>query len=280
MYYIKEQIESEIAQIEFLISEIDKTKFIEYNGALTCDLIKGELLYSLRVPKQDGTPGKRIPLGGVESETVQKIKYAKYCRKLRQVLKNNLAVLKSTLSKLQDYTPDTISGLLPNAYKVLPHACYEDPRYEQLVKWAEEPYYNNERPFAPSSCTAIDETRVRSKAEAMIYNMLLFYRIPFRYEQKVELLNSSTGYKEVRYPDFTILLANGTESHWEHFGLLDKDVYYDAFCKKIRLYFQNDLTIGDNLIVTCDNQHGGLNTTMIHRIIQSIILPQVKANNY
>ena len=275
MYSFLNQIKSEIAQVEFLIEKIDKMEFPEYSGSLTYNLSSGALKYSWR-KKKDGTSGKRLPLGGADDPRVQRIKIAKYYRKMKEVLLKNRELLGEFIDKYKDYKPDAIGEMLPFAYRDLPPACYEDPRFQELVKWAEGPYEKNGRAFTSSKCTTVDRKIVRSKAEAIIYNMLLYYGIPFRYEQKKELLNVESGYKEVRYPDFTILLADGQELHWEHFGLMEQDYYFDVFCKKMRLYYRNDLTVGDNLIITMDDQHGGINTFMIERIIQGIILPQVR----
>ena len=275
MYSFLNQIKSEIAQVEFLIEKIDKMEFPEYSGSLTYNLSSGALKYSWR-KKKDGTSGKRLPLGGADDPRVQRIKIAKYYRKMKEVLLKNRELLGNIIDKYKNYNPDAIGEMLPYAYRDLPPACYEDPRYQELVKWVEAPYEKNGRAFTSSKCTTVDRKIVRSKAEAIIYNMLLYYGIPFRYEQKKELLNVESGYKEVRYPDFTILLADGQELHWEHFGLMEQDYYFDVFCKKMRLYYRNDLTVGDNLIITMDDQHGGINTFMIERIIQGIILPQVR----
>lgn len=275
MFSFIEQLRTELKQLEFLIGEIDKMDLSRYDGTLVYDLSRGQLKYSLR-QRKNGVLDKRLPLGGADDPRVQRIKIAKYYRKMREVLLKNRKLLGNIIDKYKNYNPDAIGEMLPYAYRDLPPACYGDPRYQELVKWVEAPYEKNGRAFTSSKCTTVDRKIVRSKAEAIIYNMLLYYGIPFRYEQKKELLNVESGYKEVRYPDFTILLADGQELHWEHFGLMEQDYYFDVFCKKMRLYYRNDLTVGDNLIITMDDQHGGINTFMIERIIQGIILPQVR----
>lgn len=53
---------------------------------------------------------------------------------------------------------------------------------------------------------------VRSKSERTIADKLTEFGVPFRYEARLETGNSAM------YPDFTILLSDGSKVIWEHFG--------------------------------------------------------------
>jgi len=115
--------------------------------------------------------------------------------------------------------------------------------------------YNWQNDYEPQNKNYLDnleyETKrgemVRSKSEQYIANFLYDAGIPYRYEMRLVLGG------EIRYPDFVILLPDGREIIWEHFGLNDRE-YMANNMEKLELYARNGYHIGKNLIVTfeCD----------------------------
>lgn len=91
----------------------------------------------------------------------------------------------------------------------------------------------------------------------------------------LDLVNED-GTKEARYPDFVIELADGSLLIWEHAGGLGDAGYFDIFCNKLKLYYNNGITLGDNLIVTADKKGGTMNAEVVDAIIREYILPRVK----
>lgn len=112
--------------------------------------------------------------------------------------------------------------------------------------------------------------KVRSKSEALIATLLTKYNIPFRYEWKVTLDDKTL------YPDFVILLPNGSYIIWEHFGsLYDNDYSYKQHFK-LQTYTKAGFYLGDNLIVTSEGPFGAFNAEAVEKIIVRLILPEYK----
>lgn len=110
------------------------------------------------------------------------------------------------------------------------------------------------------------EERVRSKSELIIANALNSQNIPYRYEQKLTIKGRDI------YPDFNILnVRKQKEIIWEHFGLMDDPEYVAKTVRKISEYSANGFQIGDNLIVTFENNHTPLNTIQVNYYIKNFL---------
>lgn len=79
--------------------------------------------------------------------------------------------------------------------------------------------------------TTADGTRVRTKSEVIICDLLFKAGIKYAYERK--LFYDGSYYIE---PDFTIVAGNGKTYYWEHVGLLGKEDYDANWSKKIKIY--------------------------------------------
>lgn len=108
--------------------------------------------------------------------------------------------------------------------------------------------------------------RVRSKSEKIIADKLFAMGIPYRYECPVTL---SDGIRV--YPDFTILkMPERTEVYLEHFGLLDEESYLESTIRKLNLYSENGIYLGDNLLITCETSRHPLSTKMLDGVLQRV----------
>lgn len=101
--------------------------------------------------------------------------------------------------------------------------------------------------------------RVRSKSELIIANMLYKEKIPYKYEHPLYL----AGFGEV-HPDFTILdLESRKEIIWEHFGLMEQDIYSIGAVKKVISYESNGYQLGKELIVTMETMDKPLDNRLV-----------------
>lgn len=117
-----------------------------------------------------------------------------------------------------------------------------------VENWLSEPFESN--PYHPEQL--IYRTRsgllVRSKSELAIASLLEEYRLPFRYECRLEMADGIT------YPDFMIMDPKTCCIYiWEHFGLMDNDEYEAKTYQKIHSYRQAGYFPGDNLIMTFED---------------------------
>jgi len=120
----------------------------------------------------------------------------------------------------------------------------------------------NEKKNHPERLIYMTETgiRVRSKSELLIANALFQKGIPFSYEAVLAL-----GGKN-REPDFTIYRpSDGKLFIWEHFGLMDENVYLQTTNEKIAFYARYGFHPFKNLIFTYEEDIQ--NPAHIHAII-------------
>ena len=74
------------------------------------------------------------------------------------------------------------------------------------------------------------------------------------------------------HPDF-LCLNPGTRSefYWEHFGLMDDSAYSNNAAGKLRLYTENGIIAGRNLIITMETQNEPLTTRLVEKMIKVLL---------
>lgn len=109
---------------------------------------------------------------------------------------------------------------------------------------------------------------VRSKSEVIIADHLYTKGIEYSYEKPLEINGV------IKYPDFTMVDEDiGKTYYWEHCGLLFDPIYKERWEKKLRWYEQNNIRSiedGGNLIITKDDEKGGIDSENIEQIINEI----------
>ena len=119
---------------------------------------------------------------------------------------------------------------------------------------------------APEFYTTRGE-RVRSKSEWIIGELLERNEIPYRYEYPIYL----KGLGKI-YPDFTILnVKRRKELYWEHFGMMDNPSYVEKAIGKIRMYEQNEIFPGENLIITYETSRNPISQKVVMILIQKYL---------
>lgn len=134
---------------------------------------------------------------------------------------------------------------------------------KELKKWMEEDFETNNDHPETRNIKATQGRFVRSKSEAIIDKLLYSYGIPFRYEQKLVLGNTTIR------PDFTIRHPrNGKIYYWEHMGMMDNPDYIANACNKIKLYCRNGIVPSVNLILTYETKESPLDIETIEQMIK------------
>lgn len=133
---------------------------------------------------------------------------------------------------------------------------WQKAEYERCVKYEESLIYKGTQ-----------GKMLRSKSEVIIDMMLYKNNIPFRYEDKLLLDGIEV------YPDFTVRHpVTGKITYWEHFGLMDDDVYRKNACSKIQLYCDNGIIPSVNLITTYETKQHPLDIDHVEAIIKEYFL--------
>lgn len=108
---------------------------------------------------------------------------------------------------------------------------------------------------------------VRSKSEKIIADKLYAMKIPYHYEQPLNLNPYGTI-----YPDFTILnIAERRVYYWEHFGMMGELEYCQSALRKMEAYIMNGFYPGTHTIYTFETKEHPLNIKVVELNIQKIL---------
>ena len=199
---------------------------------------------------------------------------------------NIIPLLQKEITVLEEYLTQTSNGraisefyesLCPARRCLITPVTLTDDQYAaswQKVSWTGRPF----SPDAPLLYTARGE-RVRSKSEVIIADTLFRQKIPYRYEFPLTLRRSSEapfhsdfdklnhcisgsgnhttaiGDTVTLHPDFLCLnTRTRAEFFWEHCGLMDDPTYSKNTAGKLRLYTENGILPGRNLIITMETK--------------------------
>ena len=220
---------------------------------------------------------KRHYIGLNKRELLRVITAGKYISQKMSVLSGNIRVLKNILPTLSDYDDETIISLMPTAY-VRALDVLRGENEDQGVIQSENPKHRDKLVIGVSN-----GLKVRSKGEMGIAEALLDYGLNIRYEkalkltEKIPTTDGSVKTREVIvYPDFTIILPDGSEIYWEHSGMFDDPGERRTNFEKFGLYYDNGIYMPKNLIITMDSKDKPLDIQAIRRIIEGQILPLIK----
>lgn len=245
-------------------------------GRLVTKVVYGNLYYYHILP---GTQ-KQVYISIHDSDLIQGLKMRKYIETALKIMKENVKQQEKLIKKYAPYSDTYILSRIGKCYQPdMPdanNAPAHRSHYDQTVGYSQHHQYS-----AGSRRSSLDFKEdelihktssglmVRSKSEAIISEFLNKNGIRFAYEEPL-YLRDADGRTTVRYPDFTIYLADGRIIYWEHLGMLMNEDYREAVWKKLALYYSNDIVPGSNLIITCDSSTGGIDIAAILRIIESL----------
>jgi len=106
---------------------------------------------------------------------------------------------------------------------------------------------------------------VRSKSEVLIADKAVLYGLPFRYEEVIYIENYRFA------PDF-VFLVEGELKYWEHCGRVDDPKYMRCHKWKLDMYEKSGIVPWKNLILTYDDENGGIDSRIIDAEFQNKLL--------
>ena len=190
-----------------------------------------------------------------------------------------IPLLQKEISALEEYLTQTDNGsvisefhesLCPARHALITPVTLTDKEYAavwQEVSWMGLPF----APDAPFLSTANGE-RVRSKSEIIIADTLFRYGIPYRYEFPLTLTRSEDKHEVIIHPDFLCLnTRTRTELYWEHFGRMDEPEYSKNAAGKLRLYIENGILPGRNLIITMETKTEPPTAQVLEKLIAEFL---------
>lgn len=193
-------------------------------------------------------------------ELVFSLARKKYLTVSLRLVEKNIDYLAPLVEQYNNLTPEYIIGKLPYSFQKLPLKIYR-PYHRKRDDWMEEQYERSSYNPGEKGHVTAKGLWVRSKSEVIIAEKLDACNVPYRYEQMLHIEQYHFA------PDFTVLTQDGLK-YWEHCGLVKDKAYMRRHKWKMNMYEKAGIVPWKNLIVTYDDENGGLDS----RIIESEIV--------
>lgn len=231
----------------------DKRDFDEESG--TAQL---ELAYALTVHKAQGSQFKMVIL--VLAEPCQMISREMLYTALTRQLDKIIILYNKEPYHLLNFSTDTNSAIATRFTDLFADVFKgEGPDLRPQIVEVNGKFYEEKLIHK----TARGEL-VRSKSEVVIANALHYNGLDYEYEPELVLEN------KVKRPDFKIEdYDTGVVWYWEHCGMMTDPQYRKRWEDKKKFYEKNGIVEGQNLIVTYDDENGGIDARYIDDLIKN-----------
>ncbi len=254
-----EQLAHEIAQLEAAVNDAPPGKLVSRRR-------NGSFEYSYRI--RDNTGKEReiyIPKSDIEYARQLAFRdYAKVrlieAREEKQIMDSWIDFIRSERSADKYLIDHPGAGNL-----VLDQLTSPD---EAIQKWQNADYRKSNRYMEYLKyTTVVPGLLVRSKSEADIISRMVYYGVPFRYEEEV-IVNDIAF-----HPDITGLNCRTRQiKYWEHQGAWDKENYVKPLKDREVQLARAGIIPWKNLIITTETADEPLDITWVDTIIQHFFL--------
>ncbi len=271
------QIEKRLAELQNLLFTKKKSYEKAPKGRIRISQNGGHPEYYL-VTERGSLRGKYLPHS--QKTLARQLAQKDYDARLIKLLQKEISALQNYMKQTSNgrAIPELYDSLCPARRSLITPAILTNEQYAARwldVSWTGRPFASD----APYICTARGE-RVRSKSEVIIADTLFRHNIPYRYEFPITLKRSNSddirrdfGSSITLYPDFLCLnTRTRTEFYWEHFGLMDSTEYSNNAAGKLRLYTENGILAGRNLIITMETQTEPPSIKALEKLIEEFLL--------
>ena len=230
----------------------DKKDFDEESGSAQL-----ELAYALTVHKAQGSQFKTVIL--VMAEPCQIISREMLYTALTRQLNKIIILYNQEPYHLLNYSTDANSDIATRFTDLFADVFKDEgPDLRPQIVEVGGKFYEDKLIHR----TARGEL-VRSKSEVAIANALYYHHIDYEYEPELKLED------KIKRPDFKVEdYDTGVVWYWEHCGMMTDTQYRKRWEDKKKFYEKNGIVEGKNLIVTYDDENGGIDTELIEKIIK------------
>lgn len=270
-------LEKRLAELQNLLFTKKKSYEKAPQGRIRISQNGGHPEYYL-VTERGSLRGKYLPHS--QKTLARQLVQKDYDARLIKLLQKEITALQNYMKQTSNgrAIPELYDSLCPARRSLITPAILTNEQYAARwldVSWTGRPFASD----APYICTARGE-RVRSKSEVIIADTLFRHNIPYRYEFPITLKRSNSddirrdfGSSITLYPDFLCLnTRTRTEFYWEHFGLMDSTEYSNNAAGKLRLYTENGILAGRNLIITMETQTEPPSIKALEKLIEEFLL--------
>lgn len=205
--------------------------------------------------------GKKKYIPKEERELAEKLARRKFLEARQEDLQKEAEACEAYLKK-QEFHSKTESYLSnDNRYHTF---MFPDCPGDEIIKWFKSEYQRNMEHPENLVFRSPSGNVVRSKSEMIIDELLFRYKIPYHYEELLQLPNG-----KLYFPDFKVYSFKRKKfMYWEHLGMMDKDWYVKRAEDKLKNYMNNGFMPQDNLILTMETGDNPLSYEKVESMIK------------
>lgn len=210
---------------------------------------------------------KEHPLQEQPNAKIWRLQVKRFAQAMSEVIRNNIEVKQKLLDELLPDTEDAVMARIHKAYR--PNAKFKpEGKADKKIVQSENPYKRDQLNIQTSF-----GLYVRTKSEMIIAELLYSLGIEFYYERQLTLhvLRNGEWVQKHYYPDFTIILSDGSTIYWEHKGMMSNVDYVQRNVQKCVDYNMNGIFQSHNYIVTEEGPDNQLDYEGIKRIVLELI---------
>lgn len=214
--------------------------------------------------------GKRKYLVKKDAKMIIGISLYKYYCKLETCIDRDIKAINDFLKSYTDWDSVSVLNSIGKSYRPHVEAELTGSSQERKEAWKKQMEKQKEKHPAPHpenlTIPTNDGTLVRSKSEALIYNLLLLMNLTFVYEAPLILSDGS-----VVHPDFTILRDDTRLLYIEHDGAFKNQKKANGTAWKMWKYYNEGMSFYEDILFTFDEPSGGVDILKIRRLIEQCL---------
>lgn len=234
-------------------------------GFLTREVKSCGTYYSRQLPPRGFR--KKVKRVGItrDKDMIHRLARKRYLKESLSLARRNLQILQEASAAYVPRDPASLRVALRGPYADLPLEMFT-PLVPPPAPGAYNQWENDYRKEELTQ-TSHDGVPMRTKSEVNIAGRLGHFGVENVYEKPLELN------RKIYRPDFTIKRPrDGKTIYWEHAGLMEDLKYRARHERKLRDYEQYGIVPWRNLIITYDDDKGGIDVKLVDALIRGWLL--------
>ena len=253
-----------------LIEMAEKYSESSVPGTLQISMIKGKARYYHSYLDPKGNKHLKYLSAGKEGAKIVELAQHSYNAAFLKKAAEQLKAVRRALNTIDEDALTNVFAFLHSERKKLVTPLVPDENM-YVRQWEQDEYqpgfFSDQAPLIHSN----RGERVRSKSEKIIADKYYERGIPYKYEKPL-LLRKQAKTITIR-PDFTTLnKRTRIQRYHEHFGKMDDPQYARKALEKIRLYEENGLFVGEQLILTFESSEQPLDKKELELLIEKYLI--------
>lgn len=226
-------------------------------GKLEAFAVKGRIYYRRRIN------GRREYVGSESEPVVSQLKLRAFLEEAIEILSINEDAACRFVREFRAPDPESVINTLPPACRFADTSILTNLGIIEKNEWAKAAYDRCTLNPEELIHTALDGSRVRSKSELSIMNILISKNVCFRYEENLYLVHGTLS------PDFSIFVPSENRvKYLEHCGMMSDPGYVRRFTMKLQNYVSSGYIPWRDVFFTFDSGDGKIDSHAIDALIE------------